>query len=40
MKRLAIMALSAVLLLLVSAGTGLAQVKLVEMKIDGYLCGN
>jgi hypothetical protein len=40
MKRLATAALSAILLLLVNAGTGLAQVKRVEMKIDGYLCGN
>jgi hypothetical protein len=28
------------LLLLAGAGTGQAQVKRVEMKIDGYLCGN
>ena len=40
MKRLATAALSAILLLLVSAATGRAQVKRVEMKIDGYLCGN
>ncbi len=40
MKRLTTMALSAILLLLVSASVGLAQVKRVEMKIDGYLCGN
>jgi hypothetical protein len=40
MKRLATLALSAVLLSLISAATGLAQVKRVEMKIDGYLCGN
>ena len=40
MKRLVTTALSAVLLLLVSADAGLAQVKRVEMKIDGYLCGN
>ena len=40
MKRLATAALGAVLLSLVSAGAGLAQVKRVEMKIDGYLCGN
>jgi hypothetical protein len=40
MKRLATAALGAVLLSLVSAGIGLAQVKRVEMKIDGYLCGN
>jgi hypothetical protein len=40
MKRLATATLSAVLLLLVNTGAGLAQVKRVEMKIDGYLCGN
>ena len=40
MKRLTITALGAVLLSLVSAGAGIAQVKRVEMKIDGYLCGN
>lgn len=40
MKRLVMMAFSAVLLLVISAGDGLAQVKRVEMKIDGYLCGN
>jgi len=40
MKRLATAALGAVILSLVFAGIGLAQVKLVEMKIDGYLCGN
>jgi len=40
MKRLTIAALSAVLLSLVNTGIGLAQVKRVEMKIDGYLCGN
>lgn len=39
MKRLVTAALSAVLLSLVSASAGLAQVKRVEMKIDGYLCG-
>ena len=40
MKRFATTALGAALLLIVSAATGLAQVKRVEMKIDGYLCGN
>jgi len=40
MKRIATAALGAVLLSLVGAGIGLAQVKRVEMKIDGYLCGN
>ncbi len=40
MKRLATAALGAVLLSLVTAGISLAQVKRVEMKMDGYLCGN
>jgi hypothetical protein len=40
MKRLATAALGAILLSLVNVGVGLAQVKRVEMKIDGYLCGN
>jgi uncharacterized membrane protein YvlD (DUF360 family) len=40
MKRFATAALGAILLSLVNAGIGLAQVKRVEMKIDGYLCGN
>jgi hypothetical protein len=40
MKKLATAALGAVLLSLVSVGAGFAQVKRVEMKIDGYLCGN
>jgi hypothetical protein len=40
MKRLTTAALGAVLLSLVYAGIVLAQVKRVEMKIDGYLCGN
>jgi len=40
MKRLTTLALSAILLSIVSAVVGLAQVKRVEMKIDGYLCGN
>jgi len=40
MKRLATATLNAVLLSLVIAGASLAQVKRVEMKIDGYLCGN
>jgi len=39
-KTFAIAALGAVLLSLVNAGSGLAQVKRIEMKIDGYLCGN
>jgi len=40
MKRLITTALGAALLLLAGAGTGQAQVKRIEMKIDGYLCGN
>lgn len=40
MMKLAQAALTVALLLLVSAGSALAQVKRVEMKIDGYLCGN
>jgi hypothetical protein len=39
MKRLTLMGLGA-LLLLTGAGSAFAQVKRVEMKIDGYLCGN
>jgi len=35
-----ILAVSAILLSIASAGQGFAQVKRVEMKIDGYLCGN
>jgi hypothetical protein len=40
MKRLTTVVLGSMLLLLAGTGTGLAQVKRVEMKIDGYLCGN
>jgi hypothetical protein len=40
MKRVATASLSVVLLLLALSGAAVAQVKLVEMKIDGYLCGN
>jgi hypothetical protein len=40
MKRRATAAFGVVLLSLVNLGIGLAQVKRVEMKIDGYLCGN
>jgi hypothetical protein len=40
MKKFITAALGAVLLLIIGAGAGLAQVKRVEMKIDGYLCGN
>jgi hypothetical protein len=40
MNRLATAALGSIFLSLVIAGAGLAQVKRVEMKIDGYLCGN
>ena len=40
MKRVATVSLSVVLLLLALSGAAVAQVKRVEMKIDGYLCGN
>jgi len=40
MKRLATAALGAIIFSLLNSGVGLAQVKRVEMKIDGYLCGN
>jgi hypothetical protein len=40
MKRLATAALNAVILAFVVTSAGFAQVKRVEMKIDGYLCGN
>jgi hypothetical protein len=40
MKRLATAALGAIFLSFIYGGIGLAQVKRVEMKIDGYLCGN
>lgn len=40
MKRFAMAALGAILLSIFGAEAGLAQVKRVEMKIDGYLCGN
>jgi hypothetical protein len=40
MKRLTTAALSTVFCLLTSSGVAFAQVKRVEMKIDGYLCGN
>jgi hypothetical protein len=40
MKRIYTAVLSTIFLLLINAYTGLAQVKHVEMKIDGYLCGN
>ena len=40
MKSLSTVALGVIVFLLAGAGTGLAQVKRVEMKIDGYLCGN
>jgi hypothetical protein len=40
MKRFTTLALGAVLLSLIGVATGMAQVKRVEMKIDGYLCGN
>ena len=40
MKRLTTATLSAMFFLLTSSGAVFAQVKRVEMKIDGYLCGN
>ena len=40
MKRLATAALGAIFLVILGADAGQAQVKRVEMKIDGYLCGN
>jgi len=40
MKRLATAGISVLLLLLALSGAAVAQVKRVEMKIDGYLCGN
>ena len=40
MKRIATAVISVLLLLLALSGAAVAQVKRVEMKIDGYLCGN
>jgi len=40
MKNFSTALLGAVVFLLAGSGSGLAQVKRVEMKIDGYLCGN
>jgi hypothetical protein len=40
MKKVIAAAFFALILLILSASTGFAQVKRVEMKIDGYLCGN
>ncbi len=40
MKKISIVAFGVLLLLLAGANTGWGQVKRVEMKIDGYLCGN
>lgn len=40
MKRLTVTLFGCLLILLASANAGFAQVKRVEMKIDGYLCGN
>ncbi len=40
MKKHVFAAFAALCMLLASASAGLAQVKKVEMKIDGYLCGN
>jgi hypothetical protein len=40
MKQFTTAALHAMFFLLASSGGAFAQVKSVEMKIDGYLCGN
>jgi hypothetical protein len=40
MDRRVMAVLNVVFLLLVGAAAAQAQVKRVEMKIDGYLCGN
>jgi hypothetical protein len=40
MKRFATACISVFLLLLALSGAAVAQVKRIEMKIDGYLCGN
>jgi hypothetical protein len=40
MKKVIAAAFFALILLILSASAGFAQVKRVEMKIDGYLCGN
>lgn len=40
MNRYLVMLLSGLLFMLGSAGVGLAEVKQIQMKIDGYLCGN
>ena len=40
MKRLTTAGVSVLLLMFSLSGVAAAQVKRVEMKIDGYLCGN
>jgi len=40
MKRLAVVVLGVFAVLLLSAHPNLAQAKRVEMKINGYFCGN
>jgi len=40
MKKISLLVFSAFFLLLAGTKTGWCQVKRVEMKIDGYLCGN
>jgi hypothetical protein len=40
MKRLAATTLGVIILLFTAADAATAQVKRIEMKIDGYLCGN
>jgi hypothetical protein len=40
MRRNISLAASALILLLVSLSSSQAQVKQIEMHIDGYLCGN
>jgi hypothetical protein len=40
MKRLATAGVCVLHFLLALSGAAVAQVKRVEMKIDGYLCGN
>jgi hypothetical protein len=40
MRKHLILALGGLLLVVASASTGRAEVKMVQMKISGYLCGN
>jgi hypothetical protein len=40
MKHIVVRAVAGLLLLACGALTGRAQVERVELKIDGYLCGN